>query len=121
MPLTTLAAGTAFTVLATEAVVAELASAAAGRHARAVTRISTTISTYAEQGAKYRGAGFKVLTGDASTLVEFRHDQVRVLGYYAGRGRIVLCHTFIKKTDETPRAEIRAALLARDSIRKEGG
>lgn len=117
--LQTLAAGTVFTVYATAAVATFLKDAE-GRNKKHAVRVLGTIKAYADKGAAYRGGGFKVLIGDGAGLVEFKSDQVRVLGYFDGKGRMVLCHSFTKKEDETDRVTLRVALATRDRLR-EGG
>lgn len=117
--LKTLATGTVFTVYAT-AEVATFLNEAEGRNKKHAARVVQIIAAYASKGAAYRGPGFKVLVGDGAGLVEFKSDQVRVFGYFDGKGRMVLCHSFTKKDDETDRATLRAALATRDRLR-EGG
>jgi phage-related protein len=52
---------------------------------------------------------FTKFKGKDGDLAEFRYQQIRILCFFDGPGRIVLTHGFRKKTNETPAQEKRYA------------
>ena len=63
----------------------------------------------ATQGRITNETQFKKLQGVRPTLVEFKAHQARVIGFFHGRGLVVLTHGFRKKQDRTPKQQIERA------------
>lgn len=67
---------------------------------------------------------FKMLQGVRPALMEFKRGQIRILAFFGagdsspGKGRVVLTHGFIKKSDKTPPTEIeRAERIRREHLK----
>lgn len=66
------------------------------------------------QGKIYNETKFKHLTG-TDKIFEFKVDNARILSFFASGRRVILTHSFVKKSSKTPRGEIRLA----EKIKKE--
>jgi len=65
-----------------------------------------------DAGKVYNEQKFKHLTG-TDQLFEFKADQGRVLCFFFIGKRVVLTHGFLKKSDKTPKSEIKRAEKAK--------
>ena len=85
-------------------------------------KVAWTISRLEEYGQELREPYSKPLgDGIFELRVQFGSDISRVLYFFVVRGRVVLTHGFIKKTQKTPSSEIeRAKRYRNDYLRREG-
>ena len=81
--------------------------------------LTAHLERVAEQGPLYNPAKSTSLTG--YDFLEFRSGQQRVFWCYASGRRIVLLHGFTKKSNQTPRRELRIGQRLRDEVRDEIG
>jgi phage-related protein len=77
------------------------------------TGIRRLLTRVADHGLPHNIRQFRQLSGHP--LAEFKRQQVRLLCFFDGQGRIILTHGFKKKSDATDPDEIRRALRMREA------
>lgn len=85
-----------------------LDSAFVGRHNKSCKKILTTIHLFADtpRGGFRDPSRFKAVRGE---IFEFRHDQIRLLCAFDGKGRLLLLHGVVKKKDDLRSQDIERA------------
>lgn len=68
---------------------------------------------YADRGQINNTEHFKKLEGTDPTLVEFKKFQCRILGFFNGKGVLVITHGFFKKQDKMDQSQIERAYRIR--------
>ena len=82
-------------------------------------RLTGLLEKVADHGPLYSPERSVPLTGQ--DFLEFKSGQQRIFWCYAPGRRIVLMHGFTKKSNQTPRRELRTGARLREEVRDEIG
>jgi len=83
-------------------------------------KITSLIKRFANAGRIRNKEQFKKVTG--TDFWEFKSNQIRVLMYHCGKGKIALTHGFVKKDDKIRKEEIeRAYSIKGEYEQRKGG